>query len=91
VINGTITGDVTVEHFVELQSNAHVNGNIYYQQLRMDVGASVEGKLTKRENMQVAPATPRLSNEVSNDVSNEVSNDVSNDASNELSSDYTHN
>ena len=49
VINGTITGDVTVEHFVELQSNAHVNGNIYYQQLRMDVGASVEGKLTKRE------------------------------------------
>ncbi|SAK46466.1 Polymer-forming cytoskeletal [Caballeronia arationis] len=54
VINGTITGDVTVEHFVELQSNAHVNGNIYYQQLRMDVGASVEGKLTKRE-----PAPPR--------------------------------
>lgn len=79
VINGTITGDVTVEHFVELQSNAHVNGNIYYQQLRMDVGASVEGKLTKRENMQVAPATPRLSNEVSNEVSSE------------LSSDYTHN
>lgn len=55
VINGTITGDVTVEHFVELQSNAHVNGNIYYQQLRMDVGASVEGKLTKREH---APARP---------------------------------
>ncbi|MGA7813187.1 MAG: polymer-forming cytoskeletal protein, partial [Caballeronia sp.] len=56
------------------QSNAHVNGNIYYQQLRMDVGASVEGKLTKRENMQVAPETPRLSSELSSD----------------LSSDYTH-
>ena len=49
MINGTITGDVIAEHFVELQSNAHVNGNIYYQQLRMDVGASVEGKLTKRD------------------------------------------
>jgi cytoskeletal protein CcmA (bactofilin family) len=70
VINGTITGDVTVEHFVELQSNAHVNGNIYYQQLRMDVGASVEGKLTKRDN-SLAPQveTPRLSSELTSDYS----------------------
>jgi cytoskeletal protein CcmA (bactofilin family) len=65
VINGTITGDVTVEHFVELQSNAHVTGNIYYQQLRMDVGASVEGKLTKRENAAIAQIEmPRLGSEV---------------------------
>ncbi|MFB9128219.1 polymer-forming cytoskeletal protein [Paraburkholderia dipogonis] len=35
------------DHFVELQSNAHVTGNIYYQQLRMDCGASVDGKLTQ--------------------------------------------
>jgi cytoskeletal protein CcmA (bactofilin family) len=70
VINGTITGDVTVEHFVELQSNAHVNGNIYYQQLRMDVGASVEGKLTKRDNTLAPQAnTPRLSSELTSDYS----------------------
>ncbi|TCK37899.1 hypothetical protein B0G84_3197, partial [Paraburkholderia sp. BL8N3] len=47
------------EHFVELQSNAHVNGNIYYQQLRMDVGASVEGKLTKRDGPAAASAMLR--------------------------------
>jgi cytoskeletal protein CcmA (bactofilin family) len=47
IINGRVIGDVTVAHFVELQSNAHVQGNIYYQKLRMDVGATVEGKLTK--------------------------------------------
>lgn len=47
IINGCVTGDVTVAHFVELQSNARVLGNIYYQQLRMDIGATVEGKLTK--------------------------------------------
>ena len=65
VINGTITGDVTVEHFVELQSNAHVNGNIYYQQLRRDVGASVEGKLTKRESASIAAMDmPRLGSEL---------------------------
>ncbi|MPW20982.1 polymer-forming cytoskeletal protein [Paraburkholderia sp. CNPSo 3157] len=53
IINGTITGDVIADHFVELQENAHITGNIYYQQLRMDVGASVDGKLTRRE---VTPA-----------------------------------
>jgi cytoskeletal protein CcmA (bactofilin family) len=49
IINGTITGDVVADHFVELQENAHITGNIYYQQLRMDVGASVDGKLTRRD------------------------------------------
>ncbi|WGS46885.1 polymer-forming cytoskeletal protein [Burkholderia sp. JSH-S8] len=49
VVNGTITGDVSVEHFVELQSQARVTGNIAYQQLRMDCGAAVDGKLTRRD------------------------------------------
>ena len=47
IINGCVTGDVTVAHFVELQSNARVTGNIFYQKLRMDIGATVEGKLTR--------------------------------------------
>jgi cytoskeletal protein CcmA (bactofilin family) len=41
-----------------LQSNAHVTGNIYYQQLRMDCGATVDGKLTRRDAAQAA--TPLL-------------------------------
>lgn len=49
VVNGRIEGDVIADHFVELQANAHVVGNIYYQQLQMDCGASVDGKLTKRD------------------------------------------
>src|SRR5688500_1907451 len=40
VINGTVNGDLDVEHFLELQSNARVTGTIRYQQLQMDVGAS---------------------------------------------------
>lgn len=54
VVNGTIVGDVIADHFVELQSNAHVTGNIHYQQLRMDCGASVDGKLTRRDASQSA-------------------------------------
>jgi len=48
VINGTITGDVDVEHFIELQPNARVVGNIRYRKLRMECGASVEGRLECR-------------------------------------------
>jgi len=42
VINGTITGDVEVEHFLELQANARVIGNISYRQLRMECGATAD-------------------------------------------------
>lgn len=45
VINGTITGDVEVEHFLELQPGARVSGNISYRKLRMECGASVDGRL----------------------------------------------
>lgn len=48
VINGVITGDLEVEHFLELQSNARISGNIVYRQLQMECGAVVDGKLEKR-------------------------------------------
>ena len=47
VINGSVVGDLEVEHFLELQSNARVSGTIRYQHLRMDVGAEVRGQLLK--------------------------------------------
>jgi cytoskeletal protein CcmA (bactofilin family) len=47
VINGRIVGDVEVAHFLELQASASITGNIIYHQLRMDCGATVEGKLTR--------------------------------------------
>jgi cytoskeletal protein CcmA (bactofilin family) len=59
IVNGRITGDVIADHFVELQENAHITGNIYYQQLRMDVGASVDGKLARRDTTPV-PASPHI-------------------------------
>jgi len=45
IINGTISGDLEVEHFLELQGNAKVSGNITYRQLQMECGALVEGRL----------------------------------------------
>jgi cytoskeletal protein CcmA (bactofilin family) len=54
VINGAVTGDLDVEHFLELQSNARVSGTIRYQHLKMDVGASVHGQLTRADARPVA-------------------------------------
>ncbi len=47
VVNGTIEGDLEVEHFVELQAGSRITGNIVYRQLQMDCGATVEGKLER--------------------------------------------
>jgi len=54
VINGTVTGDLDVEHRLELQSDARVCGTIRYRQLQMDVGATVQGQLMRVE--AAAPA-----------------------------------
>ncbi len=45
VINGTISGDLEVEHFLELQDQAKISGNITYHHLQMECGALVEGRL----------------------------------------------
>ena len=49
VINGAISGDLEVEHFLELQAGAKVSGNIIYRQLQMECGATIEGKLVRRD------------------------------------------
>lgn len=45
VINGTICGDLEVEHFIELQANARITGAIKYRSLQMTCGARVEGSM----------------------------------------------
>ena len=49
IINGSVTGDLDVEHRLELQSDARVCGTIRYRQLQMDVGATVHGELLRIE------------------------------------------
>ena len=47
VVNGTICGDLEVEHFLELQANARVTGNIIYRRLQLECGATIEGRLDR--------------------------------------------
>lgn len=45
VVNGSISGEITVQHFLELQSKARLSGTISYRQLQMECGATMEGQL----------------------------------------------
>jgi cytoskeletal protein CcmA (bactofilin family) len=56
IINGTVLGNVSSEHFLELQGNARVTGNIDYRQLQMDYGARVDGTLTRTDEPGAAQA-----------------------------------
>ncbi len=58
VVNGSIEGDLEVEHFLELQANARISGNIAYRQLKMECGATVEGKLERIGEMPAADDVP---------------------------------
>ena len=57
VINGHVEGDLEVVHFLELQAGARVTGNISYRTLKLDCGATVDGKLVRMGD-QPAAAEP---------------------------------
>ncbi|MBS1199445.1 MAG: polymer-forming cytoskeletal protein [Proteobacteria bacterium] len=57
VINGRVEGDLEVEHFLELQAAARVTGNITYRTLKLDCGATVDGKLERMGGEQGADDT----------------------------------
>ena len=49
VINGSVSGPVIANDYLELQAKARVNGDVLYRALEMHVGAIVHGKLTHAE------------------------------------------
>ena len=54
VINGTVTGPVNANDYLELQAKARVNGDVVYRTLEMHVGAVVQGKLAHSEQESAA-------------------------------------
>lgn len=45
VVNGTISGPVSVSEYLELQSKAKVNGDVHYETMEIQLGAIIEGRL----------------------------------------------
>jgi len=55
VVNGEITGPVSVGEYLELQSNSKVTGDVHYKTLEIQLGAVVEGRL-----IHLAEATDKV-------------------------------
>src|SRR2546423_6993885 len=49
VINGSVSGPVIANDYLELQAKARVNGDVVYRMLEMHAGAIVQGKLRQAE------------------------------------------
>ena len=45
VVNGEVTGPVSVAEYLELQSKSRVTGDVHYKTLEIQLGAVVEGRL----------------------------------------------
>ncbi len=45
VVNGSIKGNIKSTGRVELQAKAHVNGDVHYKAVEMELGATVNGNL----------------------------------------------
>ena len=52
VINGTVTGPIQADEYLELQAKARVFGDVHYGSMEIQLGASVEGKLIRLDNVQ---------------------------------------
>ena len=54
VVNGSVSGPVIANDYLELQAKARVNGDVVYRTLEMHVGAIVQGKLMHAEQESAA-------------------------------------
>lgn len=52
VINGTVTGPIHANEYLELQAKAKVFGDVQYGSMEIQLGASVEGRLIRKDNIQ---------------------------------------
>ncbi len=52
IINGTVTGPIQADEYLELQAKAKVFGDVHYGSMEIQLGASVEGKLIRLDNVQ---------------------------------------
>ena len=66
VLNGSVKGNVYSSDSVELASEAHVDGNVYYALLEMAMGAEVNGNLVhqSKEELQKIGSTAKSEQDV---------------------------
>lgn len=49
IINGTVKGPIVAEKYLELKANAQIYGDVIYDVIEMQLGASVDGKMIRQD------------------------------------------
>ncbi|MCC6922750.1 MAG: polymer-forming cytoskeletal protein [Nitrosomonas sp.] len=60
IINGMVNGPVIAAKYLELQSNAEIHGDVYYEVIEVQLGASVDGKMIRSDRKIQTNHTPAL-------------------------------
>lgn len=50
IINGTVSGPIIATKYLELQGNAKIHGDVHYDAIEIQLGASVDGKMIRADN-----------------------------------------
>lgn len=53
VLNGTVTGSIQAADYLDLQEHAKVHGDVCYGSMEIQLGASVEGKMTHQSKSEI--------------------------------------
>ncbi|MDC8444988.1 MAG: polymer-forming cytoskeletal protein [Nitrosomonas sp.] len=60
IINGIVSGPIMATKYLELQSNAQIHGDVYYEVIEVQLGASVDGKMIRGDRKIQTNHTPAL-------------------------------
>lgn len=66
VVNGEVTGPVTVAEYLELQGKSKVTGDVHYKTMEIQLGAVVEGRLIHLADVAEKVVAFKLGNAESN-------------------------
>lgn len=76
MLNGLVEGDVYATGGLELGAKARVEGNVYYNMIRMEAGATVNGKLvhkpTDNEPLRLRHDRPESSDDAADEEKSEA-------------------
>jgi len=62
IINGTVKGPIMASKYLELKANAQVYGDVLYEVIEMQLGATVDGKMLRKDKtIQSEKMTPLIS------------------------------
>lgn len=62
IVNGQVNGNLHADEHIELAEKAEIQGNVFYREIEMLLGARVNGKLVRQDERRNLPSPDQLGN-----------------------------